>query len=265
MFRSTKIVNDTLKTINLWRVWWFLGMQDIRARFRRSFIGPAWLLINLVFFVGGVGTVYGLLFGQPMHEFLPFLTSGFVIWAYIISSIIESCNSFVNAEGYIKQFCYPKQIYIFRSLVSYSTILAIGLLVLIPLQLYFHSFSIKGWLISIPGLLLLHLAGLGHSTISAYIGTRFRDLPHALGSILQVLFFVTPVMFPIKVLQEKHVDFIYQFNPLYYLIDVVRHPILQSEWAPVDSYIYAGIYILITWLSAFVVAAKFDSRIVFWL
>lgn len=263
MTTTNKLLIDSLKSFGLWRVWWFLGMQDIKARFRRSLIGPAWLLISLAFFVGGVGTVYGLMFGQPMHEFLPFLTAGFVIWGFIISSLTESCMTFVNAEGYIKQFSYPKQIYLLRALVSYSLILLIGLFVLVPVQLYFGIFRIEGWIFSLPGLLLLQAAALGHITLSAYLGTRFRDLPHAVGSLLQVLFFVTPIMFPVKVLQEKHLDFIYQFNPLHYLIDVVRHPILKGELALSENYIFAGLYVFTLWLLVVVVAKRLDSRVVF--
>jgi ABC-type polysaccharide/polyol phosphate export permease len=265
MTSSSKLLADSLKSINLWRVWYFLGLQDLKARYRRSFIGPAWLLLNLAFFVGSVGAVYGLLFGQSMSEFLPYLTVGFIVWGFIVSSLTEASMTFVNAEGYIKQFSYPKQLYLFRSLVSYGCNLLIGLLVLIPIQLYFGSFSIERWLMALPGLVLLFLAVLGHIVIVAYLGARFRDLPHALGSLLQLLFFVTPIMFPVKILQEKHLDFVYQFNPLHYLIEVVRLPILQGGWASTDSYIYTGIYILIVWLLAVITAKRLDSKVVFFL
>lgn len=260
-----KLLADTSNAIKLWRVWTFLGVQDIKARFRRSFIGPLWILLNMAFFVGGAGVVYGLLFGQPMDEFLPFLTSGFVIWGFIVSSLTESGLAFVNAEGYIKQFSYPKQIYLLRALVSSLIILLIGTSALIPVQLVFHRFELVGWFMAIPGIVLLVLAALGHITICAYLGTRFRDLPHAFGGVLQVMFFVTPIMFPVKVLKERHLDFVYQYNPLHYLIDVVRSPILQGEFALMESYVFAGVYVLVVWGIAALMARRFDKRVVFML
>lgn len=258
-----KLLVDSIQSIKVWRVWLFLALQDIKARFRGSIIGPVWILLNMVFFVGAVGTVYGLMFGQPMNEFLPFLTAGFVVWAFLISSLTESGLAFINAEGYIKQFSYPKQIYLIRQLVVYSVILFIGLSVLLPVQLFFHSFSIYNWFFAIPGILVLFFAALGHIVICAYLGTRFRDLPHAMGSLLQVLFFVTPIMFPIKVLKERHLDFVYQYNPLYYLIDIVRHPILEGEFALPENYIFAVLYVVVVWLIAAIVAKRLDSRLVF--
>ncbi|WP_298627800.1 ABC transporter permease [uncultured Legionella sp.] len=263
--QTKKLFSDSLASCKVWRVWMFLGSQDVKTRFRRSFIGPLWILLNLGIFVGGAGVIYGILFHQPMQEFLPFLTAGFVIWGFIVSSLTESAVAFINSEGYIKQFAYPKQIYLIRPLVVYTIVLLIGLAILIPVQLVFHSFSILGWIFSLPGMVTLLLAAQAHIVICAYLGTRFRDLPHAMGGILQVLFFVTPIMFPIKVLQDRHLDFVYQYNPLYYLIDIVRHPILTGELAPAQNYLFAWVYILIIWIIAILFAKKFDSRLVFWL
>jgi len=263
MMLKDKLFTDSLRSLKVWRVWLFLGVQDIKARFRRSFIGPLWILINMAFFIGGAGVVYGLMFGQPMNDFLPFLTAGFVIWGFIVSSLTESGLTFANAEGYIKQFSYPKQIYLIRSLVVYTILLLVGLFALIPLQFLFHAFSVVGWIFAIPGVLILLLAAQGHIVVCAYLGTRFRDLPHALGGVLQVLFFVTPIMFPVSILKDRGLDFVYQYNPLYYLIDVVRHPILTGEFASQDSYVCAGLYVFVVWVVAVIVAKKLDSRLVF--
>ena len=73
-----KLLQDFFTSLKVWRVWGYLGIQDVKARFRRSVIGPLWLFINLGMFVLGAGVVYGLMFKQDMSEFLPFLTSGFV-------------------------------------------------------------------------------------------------------------------------------------------------------------------------------------------
>jgi ABC-type polysaccharide/polyol phosphate export permease len=78
-----------------------------------------------------------------------------------------------------------------------------------------------------------------------------------------MLFFVTPIMFPIKLLSDKGLGFIYQFNPLYYLIDVVRYPIIEGHLALAENYMFAGVYILTCWLMALWLAVKLDSRVVF--
>jgi lipopolysaccharide transport system permease protein len=263
MTSSQQLLADTIISCRYWRVWTFLGIQDIKTRFRRSFIGPLWILLNLGIFVGAAGFVYGVMFGQPMNEFLPFLITGFVIWGFLVSSFTEAGGAFVGAEGYIKQFSYPKQIYLLRALVTYSIILLVGFCAIIPMQIVFRRFDVMGWLMAIPGLALLMIAALAQIVVSAYLGTRFRDWPHALTGILQVIFFVTPIMYPIKMLQEKHLDFVYRYNPLYYLIDIVRHPILTGSFAPLENYVFGLVYVVVVWITAIVVARKLDKRLVF--
>jgi ABC-type polysaccharide/polyol phosphate export permease len=213
-------------------------------------------------FVVGAGLLYGVMINQPMRVLLPYLVTGFTFWAMIVSSLTESGCAFVNAEGYIKQFCYPKQIYIMRTLVTITIIMLITLPVIISVQLYFRTFSFVGWLLAVPGLLFLILAALGHIIVCAYLGVRFRDLPHAANGALQVAFFVTPIMFPAKLLQERHLAWIYELNPFYYLLEVVRHPILQGELPSKEIYAIAGLYILLVWVAGGLVARSLDSRIV---
>ena len=98
MIYKNSLLNDSFAALKVWRVWMFLGLQDVKARFRRSFVGPLWILINLGMFVVGAGVVYGLLFRQEMSEFLPFLTAGFVIWGFIVSTLTEGGYAFINAD-----------------------------------------------------------------------------------------------------------------------------------------------------------------------
>ena len=184
-------------------------------------------------------------------------------WGFIVSTLTEGGYAFVNAEGYIKQFPYPKQIYLLRSLVGLSVVFLIGLVALAASMLVIGNLVLLGWLLALPGVLILFMAGLGHIAITAYWTTRFRDIPHALGGVFQVLFFVTPIMFPVSVLRERGLDFVYQFNPLYYLIDIVRHPLLKGEFAAPESYVYGLFYLLFVWIIVAFSARKLDSRVVF--
>jgi len=260
---TNRLFLDSLWSGKLWRVWTYLGLQDVRTRFRRSFIGPAWLFVNLGIFIGGAGVVYGIMFGQPMAEFLPYLTAGLVLWNFLLASLTEAGMAFVNAEGYIKQFSYPKQIYLLRTLVALSAVLGVGLCALTALLLIFGKVSVVGWLYAVPGLVLLMVAALSHITIIGYAATRFRDLPHALTGVLQVLFFVTPIMFPISILEERNLKFVFEYNPLYYLMDLVRFPILESEFPPLSHYVVVICYIVVAWCIAWAVARRLDNRIVF--
>ena len=258
-----KLAKDNLAALKNWRVWWHLGMADVRNKFAKSVVGPSWILLNLALWVGGIGLIYGTLFNQKLEIYLPFLAIGFVVWSYLTQTITDGGNAFVFAEGYIKQFTYPKQIYVLRVLVNASVPLVIGVGIFFVVMLIMGRSCGAGMAWALPGLVLLQIATYLHATIMAYASARFRDLPHGMTALLQVLFFVTPVFFTIDTLKERGLDFVYKFNPLYYLIELIRHPLTMLEAAPIEVYAATGIYIGLLVLVALFVAGRLDKRIVY--
>lgn len=262
---SVTLIKDNLRAIRNWRVWFHLGMADIRNRFARSFVGPLWIVLSLALWVGGIGVIYAALFRQETQQFLPFLTIGFVVWGFLTQTITDGGNAFVFAEGYIKQFTYPKQIYVLRVLVNSVVPLLIGTVIFFIVMLVFANPIGWGMLWAIPGFVLVLLAAYFHASIMAYASVRFRDLPHGMTSLLQVLFFVTPVFFPVKILKERGLDFIYQLNPLYYLIEVVRQPMITLNPAPAEVYVITAGYLVFLFVVMMAVAKRFDKRVVYML
>ncbi|OBQ27563.1 MAG: hypothetical protein AN485_24385, partial [Anabaena sp. MDT14b] len=146
----------------------------------------------LALWVGGMGIIYGTLFQQPLDTYLPFLTIGFVCWGFLSQTITDGGNAFVFAEGYIKQFTYPKQIYVLRVIVNASVPFMIGVLIFLAVVLAMGQPIGPGMLWVLPGLVLVLLVSYLHALIMAYASARFRDLPHGMTALLQVLMFVTP-------------------------------------------------------------------------
>lgn len=260
---NARLLQDCVQTLRMWRISWFLGRQDVKARFRRSHIGPLWILLNLSIWVGGVGLVYGLMFGQEASAFLPQLMAGFVVWGFVSATLVDSTQIYVNAQGYIKQFAFPKQIHICRGFFASLIVFGVGVLALLVVLLILGRLQLVSCLLALPGLGLLLLIGLGHSAIFAYAGVRYRDLPHAMSGALQVAFLVTPIVFPASLLRDKGFAWVYELNPFHYMIDIVRYPLLTGEWAVSASYVGAMIYLLIVWGVAILVGRQMDRQVVF--
>ncbi|WP_431821621.1 ABC transporter permease [Burkholderia sp. F1] len=256
-------LREFVSAAKLWRVWLHMGLQDVKSRFRSSALGPGWILVNLAAVVGAVGLIYGRLFHQQMNEFLPFLTLGIVIWTFITSSLVDGGMAFVAAEGYIKQFPFPKPIYLFRALVPPTIVFAIGLLVFFAVMAFYERHVGWGTLWAIPGFVLFIMINFFHLVIVSHVGVRFRDLPHLLGSLLQIAFYMTPVIFTVTMLKDRGLSFVYAFNPLYYLIEIMRYPLLNSASAPLDVIYVALCYCAVVGILAMIVVKKMSRRIVY--
>ncbi|WP_338925713.1 ABC transporter permease [Mycetohabitans endofungorum] len=247
----------------LWRVWTHMGLQDVKSRFRSSMLGPTWILVNLAAVIVAIGVIYGRLFHQPMNEFLPFLTLGLIVWGFIASSLTEGAMTFVNAEGYIKQFPFPKPVYLYRALIPYVVVFAIGIVVFIAVMLFYGRPLSWGALWVVPDFVLFVLTNFFHLVIVAHVGVRFRDLPHLLSSLVQIAFYLTPVIFTVQMLHDRGLDFVYLVNPLYYLIEIVRYPLLNSAPPPLQVIGVAVGYCIAAGLAAMVTVKKMSHRIVY--
>lgn len=256
-------LNDLVRSAKLWRIWLRLGVQDVRLRFRRSIIGPGWIFLNLTVMVLALGYIYGHLFGQDMHTFLPFLTAGLVIWGYLSASIGEGSQAFVASEGYIKQIGLPIYVYLFRFFVSITLTSAISFGAFLVAALVFKVPMGAGTLWFLPGVGLMMVASFLLITILAHVNARFRDVGNLAGVLMQIGFFVTPVMFPPDLLLKSGRALIVQMNPLYHILEVVRHPLLEGHAAAAVNYAGSAVFILSLMVLALGVISFFGRRVVF--
>lgn len=261
---TARTIRDVVKALGLWHIWVRLGLQDVRLKFRRSAVGVGWIFVNLAVLVSSIGFIYANLLGQDMREFIPYLTIGMILWGYLTSSIVDGGNAFVNSEGYIKQISLPIYVYVFRFFVSISLTMLISLLAYGVVAVIYAVPITLGTLLAVPGLGMVMASSLLLITIFAHLNARFRDVAHMASVGMQVLFYVTPVIFPAELLRRRtDLSFVVNLNPMYHLLEVVRRPLLSGAPADAFSYLAAGVVIGVLVLIAGIVIATNQRRIVY--
>lgn len=241
-----------------------LGWQDVRQRYRRSALGPFWLTISMGVMIGTIGVVFGQIFNSPMAEYLPFLAAGMILWGFISSVITEGCTGFIAAEGIIKQLPIPLFVHILRIIWRNLLILAHNI-VIFPLVLLAVSKPLS-WVafISIPGLLLVIVNLTWIALILGVLCARYRDLPQIIGSILQILFYLTPIMWMPNLLPERTGLYLLDSNPVYHLLQIIRSPLLGQLPTTTNWEVSLGLA-LIGWGMAVAVYGRYKRRIAYWL
>jgi ABC-type polysaccharide/polyol phosphate export permease len=257
-------VRDVVRSARLWHIWTRLGVQDVRLKFRRSSLGPAWIFVNLAVLVLSIGFIYANLLGQDPQHFIPYLTIGLITWGYLTNSIVDGGNAFINSEGYIKQISLPIYVYIFRFFVSISLTTLITLCAFVIVAVIYPVPLTPGTLFVVPGLLIVMTASLLLITIFAHLNARFRDVAHMAAVGMQVLFYVTPVIFPAELLRGRRgLSYVIELNPMFHVLEVVRQPLLSGHPAEWHSYVAAGLVIVVLGAVATAVVAIYQRRIVF--
>jgi ABC-type polysaccharide/polyol phosphate export permease len=261
--RSEATVKDLLDGLRRWRLWISLGWLDVKQRYRRAVLGPFWITISMSILVLTLGTVYAGLFKQDVHSFLPYLAGGFIVWNFCTATINESAATFTQAEGLIKHGGIPLSLHIFRTIFRNFIINAHNLSVM--LLLYIWQPSLLNWnlLLLVPGLFLMLANFVWISLIVGVLCTRFRDLPPIIGNLLQILFFVTPVIYRPETL-PPHLSFVVRLNPFYYLIEAVRAPML-GDVPPGHTYAVLVVFAVVGSFLAFWFLVRTRARIAYWL
>lgn len=241
-----------------------LGWQDVRQRYRRSALGPFWLTLSMGIMIGTMGVVFGQIFKSPPADFLPFLSVGMILWGFISTVITEGCVSFITAESIVKQLPIPLFVHILR-MAWRSVLIFAHNIVILPLVLLAVGRPLS-WvsLLCIPGFLLVVVNLLWIALVLGVLCARYRDMPQIVNSVLQVIFYVTPIMWMPSLLPERTCRLLLQFNPMFHLVEVIRAPLLGQSptmlnWVSLSGLAAAG------WLLAIALFGRYKGRIAYWL
>lgn len=253
---------DIAEGIARWPLWVTLGWNDILKRYRRSVLGPFWLTASMGMMVAVLGILYANLFHTPVHEFLPYLCVGILVWNLISSFLVESGTLFAAAESFIKQVRLPFSVYVYQSTWSKLIIFAHNLIIYGAVLAYFRIWPGVSALLAIPGLLFVVFNGAVISLSIGVMSARLRDIPQFISSIVQILFFVTPVMWDPDLLREHR--FLLDFNPFYHLLEIVRRPLL-GNLPSLENYLAVLLLTLLNVSLSGAIFVRFRARIAYWI
>lgn len=243
-------------------MWSALALQDIRLRYRGSLLGPFWLTISTLVMVSAMGVIYPLLFHVRARGYVPYLALGLIVWQLLSTLTIEGCDTFVREQSVIQQVPVPFSVHAYRCVCRNLLVLAHNLAI-VPLGILILHMPLS-WraLEAIPGLALIAVNGLWISIVLGMISARFRDVPPIVSSFMQVLFFLTPVFWPLDALGPLRA--IVALNPFFAAVDVVRSPLLGVAPAP-TSWLILVLATVIGGVVGFGLFARFRTRIAYWI
>lgn len=242
----------------------YLAWADIRQRYRRSSLGPFWITISTGVMIACLGIIFGNLFETPIQEFFPFLSAGLIIWGLVSSTISESTTVFTTAEAVIRQLPLPLFTHVLR-LVTRNVYIFFHNLIIYPIVLLVVQKSIgPEFILFIPGFFLLLVNLLWMSLLLGIICARFRDLVQIVQSFLQIVFYITPIIWMPGLLARRTAAMVLEPNPFYHLLEIVRGPLL-GQVPTLTNWMVSAALAILGWLLTVVFFNKFRNRIAYWL
>lgn len=248
----------------LWRLVWALALADIKLRYRGSALGPFWLTISSGVQIGAMAFVYAGLFRVDIRQYLPFLAVSIILWNFLSSLITEGCTCFSQSDALIKGARMPFTVHAARSVVRNTIVLAhnivvvVAVLVIMDVDGSFYSLAV------IPAFCLWVIDAFAISLLLGAFCARFRDVPQIVASMMQVAFFVTPVMWSTSILENhSRAELLIRYNPFFYMLEILRAPLLgtpvTADVALRALFISAAI-LIVSWIGF----ARARGRVAYW-
>ena len=196
-----------------------------------------------------------------MADYLPFVATGFIVWGLVSGLIIDGCAVFTGAESIIKQVGLPLSVHVYRVVWRNVIIFAHNAMIYVAVAAIF--LIQPGWagLLALPGLALLCLNGVWMGLLLGLVSARFRDVPQIVASIVQLAFFLIPIIWKPELMPDRAL--ILSLNPFYHLLEVVRAPSLGQvpgliSWLAVLGITLGG------WLVTLLMYRCYRWRIAYW-
>jgi len=250
---------DGVASIHIWQA---LGWQEVIQRYRRSYLGPFWLTLSTGIMVGVMGPLYSKLFKLDMASYFPYLAVSMVLWQTISQVAQDSSNVFIAAEGYIKQVKLPYSVYVLRLVWKNLIVLMHNLVIVLLVILYFRP-PLGYALFLFPIALFLFAANaVWVGIVLGMVCARFRDMPLIVTSLMQVAFFLTPIMWQPQMLGRYR--WVVNLNPLYHVLETMRAPLTGTAIEPIP-WIFVPCMTVLGYVLMFAFYSRFRARIAYWI
>lgn len=238
--------------------------KDLQMKYRRSKLGVAWAVLMPLGLSIIIGGVYSIIFNSNPKEFIPLIFSGLNPWLFVSGTADAGTMAFIGAEGYLKQTNTNAQIFPLRVALLNFVNLLYALIAFLAIYLFLQPAKFgAAMLMTIPGLAIMFLFTLGIANIAASVNLSIRDYQPMQSLVFQGLFYATPIIFPASMLAERGFSIVYEINPFYYILEVVKTPIQGNVVSSVSTYLIATGLALAVFCVSVVVVMRTKEGIAF--
>lgn len=222
-----------LNNIDFKEIWWyrelfyFLAWKDIKVRYKQTMIGILWAilqpLLTMIIFSIFFGKIAGISSGDIPYPIFAYV--GLLFWNYFANSLSAASRTLIANQGIIQKIYFPKIIMPIASTLVFLVDFLFAASIFIVLMIYYHfSPTLIGILLILPCLIITFLSFSGLGLVFSAINVKYRDVRYALPFFIQLLVFLTPVIYPTSILGKY--QWLWYFNPMSGVIETMRAGLL---------------------------------------
>ena len=262
------MLSDLINSLKKPNLWGFTTWFRFLIRYRRTAIGPLWIIASPVLFIVFLGALFVGLSQMSTSEFIPHLTIGLVVWTLLGGLFLRSPDIFIRNKSYLMQ---GKITFTDIVLIDNAELVVhfFHQTILIVAVCWYYDLIHSGYfLISFLGLFILVINGFWLSLVLGILGARFKDIWEIVGALVSIAFLATPIIWMPTAgnaiggkgsILERYMT----YNPFYHFLEIIRAPLMGNPISDLTWTVVACFTVL-----GFIIASymykKYRHMIVFW-
>ncbi len=222
--------------------------RSVKTRYKRSALGVVWTLLNPLLTMIVLTIVFSNLFRFQIENFPIYILSGQVIWLFFSNVTSIAMGEMVWSGDLLKRIYVPKSVFVVSAVGTALVNIGFSLIPLLIIAMILGvrvNLSLLFWPLSI---FLLSIFSMGIGLLLSTASVYFADMLPVYDVILTIWLYATPIIYPLEIIPEKWI-WLFKLNPLYYLVEVFRIPLLLGTtpslqiWFPATIFSFAALII----------------------
>jgi lipopolysaccharide transport system permease protein len=233
-------------------LFYFFTWRDVKVKYKQTALGVIWVLLQPVLTV----LIFSIFCGRALKipsggiPYPVFVFSGLLFWNAFSASLVNAGTSMVSNAQIIRKIYFPRLIIPLSSILVALVDLSVAFLLFIIVVLFVYPIDLN-WFMAIlcwPMAIATMLIGtIGLSCLLAALNVKYRDFRYVIPFALQVMLFLTPVIYPINILYYPGLQYFLALNPMYAVIEIFRYPILHQLDVKLVLISLTSSFILLGW------------------
>lgn len=207
-----------------------LVARDVKVKYQRSALGLLWTLLNPLLMVLVFVAVFTSVLRIKVDGFWAFLISGIFAWNFASASMNRATSIMRSHAGLRRSVAFPTEIVVLSTLFAKLIEFLIEILIVIAAIFVFYHHAVPATASLLPVLIiLLAIMTAGLMFPLSVIAVMFSDVEHAMPAITRLLFFLTPIMYPVSMIPKELRSYFY-FNPFTGLLELFHLTLYEGVW-----------------------------------
>jgi lipopolysaccharide transport system permease protein len=256
----TELIRDSFRYRELI---WALALKDLKVRYKRSVLGFLWALLNPALLMIVLTLVFSTVMRMNVKHYAIFLLTVLIPWTFLSQSLAYAVESIVGNGELIKKVAVPKLVFPVAAVISNLINLLLSIVPLALIALAVGQPFYWTWVYLPVPLVILTIFTLGATFLFATANVYYRDVAHIVQILLQVLFYLTPIIYSVEMVPAQF-RWVFRLNPLVYVFNGFRLAVYWGQLPRIQSFGASLVCALLSLFIGFAVFRKHQSQFVFY-